>query len=312
MRNERRVKVRIWLYNILQILSIMLCVWLLGDDFTFDMILIVVVYYFIFYYIAAQILIRRSVEYVCKAHYEAHNMNSPDSNEQSFPNEIWDQMPLSTFGVHTEINKEASYNYYGDLDDIRINYKADHFIYEILGYRCKKDVKNNDSTTVANIHRTLFTIELEQDFFGDEYFFFAHKPKIEDIKYQQDIVKQLAFDPNKSSVLCCNRGYNKDYYNIVYEFIKERPKMFMSGYQTYAIFQGNKIYYLTDNGLEKGRRVPILVTTDIFNQLVDEYIKQIYKFNQVLVDLSRTMYRTESTIEQQNEKINKKKNRKLH
>ncbi len=312
MRNEFRVKGRIWLYNILQIAIIALSVWLLVDSYDlFETIILISVFYAFFYYLAAQILIRRTVAYICSAHQLAHNIQPANQNQQSFPDQIWEQMPISTFGVDTKINNHATYSFYGDLNDIRIKYKADYFVYEISGYRKKKDIENDEKVSVASIHRNLYTIELEQDFFGDDYFFFCHKPKIEDIKYTQDIVNPLRFDPEKSSVLGCNCGYNQDYYQIVYDFIKERPEMFMSGYQTYAIFHANKIYYLTDNGFEKGRRVPIVVTTDVFNQLVDEYIKEIYKFNQVLVELSRTMYRTESTIEQQQQKIYKKNNRKL-
>ncbi|WOO87687.1 hypothetical protein RZE82_01770 [Mollicutes bacterium LVI A0039] len=225
-------------------------------------------------------VLRKFIHTQNKAMYEANNVNADFENDSgSLDSTAWEALPTSS-ASGLRVKKDADMKFHGKLEDIGINYFLDEITYSLSRKR------GDETDYLGRVDGEALVVKIPSSRFGSDW-----------TLYINDAVKFSYMQIKQSNELRVNVGnesgrilYNDDtVVDSVKRIVINSPKQFANCGKVIAMFKEDTFIYITTAQSKFKIKLPFVISKPRLEQIIVDQKAQVYRFNQFLVDISRTL-----------------------
>lgn len=226
-------------------------------------------------------LMRKFIHLQNKHMYAANNVNIDlQKDSGSIPNSAWYALPTSSvYGLN--VKRHADMEFFGTLDDIGIKYSLDEFKYQLT-------YKQGDSThTAGSVDGEALVVKIQENKFGSDWTLYINDMvNFTNMVYEQS--KQVPIQVgNEKGIISYNDSTQQQELQLISSILKSNEAIFTKHGQVIAMFKEDMLIYITTKGSKFKMKIPFIITKPKLEKIINDQKSQIYRFNQLLVDISR-------------------------
>lgn len=225
-------------------------------------------------------ILKSFIHYSNRIAYEANNVIIDDYKDKgTIPETAIKALPTSSI-AGCESTTTADMTFYGKLDDIKIKYEANKFSFTLSfgsGRSKKYAYRLNGIALITEIEQS--------DFDNDWTMFLNSHVKIKQPVYSQNRQETIISGDSEGLLLYQNE-VDPQTIELIKRIIAQNLDIFESDQDVIALFKGNQFILITpDNNYRLN--IPYIVPVAKYNQLVLDQKEKVYRFNKLLVAISR-------------------------
>lgn len=225
-------------------------------------------------------ILKSFIHYSNRIAYEANNVIIDDYKDKgTIPETAIKALPTSAI-AGCESTTTADMIFYGKLDDIKIKYEANKFGIT-LSFGSGRSKKYAYSLTGIAL-----VTEIEQSNFDNDWTMFLNSHvKIKQPVYSQDRQETIISGDSEGLLLYQNE-VDPQTIGLIKRIIAQNLDIFESNQDVIALFKENQFILITPDNNYK-LKIPYIVPVAKYNQLVLDQKEKVYRFNKLLVAISR-------------------------
>ncbi len=253
-----------------------------SDDEAFVLTLIPVMFLILILNISTRIM-KSLIHYYNQILYEANNINIDDYvDEGTIPESALAALPSSS---KEDVCRRvlADKAYYGELDDLDLVYEVNKFAM-VINYGQKKQ----QSIAYQLRGQALITKTANYNFGPDWTMFVNQHVKIKDPVYVQPNVEPIECDEIVGNIYYEDSLSSKNLL-LIKQLILNHPAIFADDSDLIGLFKDEHFILITEERAVTRFRVPFVIRKAKFNQIISEQKAEVYRFNQLLVEISRLL-----------------------
>lgn len=253
-----------------------------SDDEAFVLTLIPVMFLILILNISTRIM-KSLIHYYNQILYEANNINIDDYvDEGTIPESALAALPSSSKeDVCRRVGADKAY--YGELDDLDLVYEVNKFTM-VINYGQKKQ----QSIAYQLRGQALITKTTNYNFGPDWTMFINQHVKIKDPVYVQPNVEPIECDEIVGNIYYEDSLSSKNLL-LIKQLIENHPAIFADDSDLIGLFKDEHFILITEERAVTRFRVPFVIRKAKFNQIISEQKAEVYRFNQLLVEISRLL-----------------------
>lgn len=230
--------------------------------------------------------IHKSNEYI----YAANNINIDEEEDKgSLSNDVYNELPTSKFRT-TKLITKCDVTFWGTLDDIGINYIINDLNYD-LRYSF-----GDDYSYALEFRGQALDLIFNESIFGDEWILYEKNLRIQRKMYKQKYTYKSK--SNSKIVLHSNQDFTmkKDIVAGIEAFLEYNKEIFQEKRKVIALFKGDNLILIIDKNHKFKIRIPFVLTESKLEKIIYDQKGQVYRFNQFLVEMSRSIYQYRDSL----------------